>query len=222
MRPTIVFGDIHGLTLWKTAVNENPNYRYIFLGDYLDPYGNIPCSKLLDNLKDIIQLKKERNDDVVLLLGNHDLHYVDLDSEPCERFDDDIAGDANALFSENNHLFTYAFQEDDRIFTHAGISQRWFSNDFCGNADKNIAEQLNNPHKDQLQALFRCGAMRGGELSDIGGIFWIDIDELYDPLPGYTQIVGHTRVDVILERTLNGGHIIFCDCLYNKRYLRLD
>jgi hypothetical protein len=34
---TIVFGDIHGSTYWKKVVDENPDCRFIFLGDYLDP-----------------------------------------------------------------------------------------------------------------------------------------------------------------------------------------
>jgi glutamate racemase len=74
-KPTVVLGDVHGLTYWKEAVAKNPDCRYIFLGDYLDPYKNIAPKQLIDNLKEIIQLKKDRGDDVILLLGNHDLHY---------------------------------------------------------------------------------------------------------------------------------------------------
>ena len=47
-RPTIVLGDIHGSTYWETVVTENPGFRYIFLGDYLDPYENIPRNQLTD------------------------------------------------------------------------------------------------------------------------------------------------------------------------------
>ena len=72
LRPTVVIGDIHGLTYWKKAVAKNPDCRYIFLGDYLDPYEDIPRFQLIGNLKKIINLKKKLKDDVVLLLGNHD------------------------------------------------------------------------------------------------------------------------------------------------------
>ena len=57
----------------------------------------------------------------------------------------------------------------------------------------------------------------------IGGIFWADIEELTDPLHGFTQIVGHNRVKEITE--YNGTHnnkIIFCDCLWNNNYLYLE
>ena len=221
-RPTIVFGDIHGSTYWKKVVKENPSCRYIFLGDYLDPYENITCNQLLDNLKEIIQLKKNRPDDVILLLGNHDLHYIRLDVEPCSRFDEAIAKDAYYLFLENKHLFAYAFQEGNRIFTHAGISEKWFFEDFGGNAEKDIAEQLNNPYRDQLPALYRCGWLRGGDINAVGGILWADINELNVPLRGYTQFVGHNRVGKTIQYEANDGLIVFCDCLYNKEYLKLD
>jgi hypothetical protein len=219
--PSIAFGDIHGSMYWQKVVVENPACRYIFLGDYLDSYEDIPYYQLTGNLKKIIQLKKDRSDDVILLLGNHDLHYIHLDVEPCSRFDYYIEEDAHALFSENIHLFVNAFQEENHIFTHAGISQRWFFNDFYGDADKNIADQLNNSLPDQLPALYRCGWRRGGNINAVGGIFWADIDELDDPLPGYIQFVGHNRVGNIRKIVKNGGKIFFCDCLYNEIYLKL-
>ena len=218
-KPMIVFGDIHGLSHWKKVVEENPNCRFLFLGDYLDPYTDISHNILIENLKEIIQLKKERGDEVILLLGNHDLHYIYLNIDPCTRFDDEIEEAAHALFSENRHLFQFAFQENKHIFTHAGISEKWFFDDFGGDPNRNLAEQFNNPDLDQLPALFRRGALRGGDRSLTGGILWADIDELNDPLQGYIQIVGHNRVGNILKRTVNNGEIIFCDCLFNDIWL---
>jgi len=162
MTPTIIFGDIHGLSFWKKVVNKYPDHRYIFLGDYLDPYEDIENNLLIDNLKEIIKLKKERPDNVILLLGNHDMHYVDWDFEPCSRYNVEIEMKVHALFKKNRRLFTYAFQEENRIFTHAGISKKWFFEDFGGDIEKNIAEQLNKPRPDQLPALYRAGWWRGG------------------------------------------------------------
>jgi len=220
-KPTLIFGDIHGSTYWKTAVKENPNCRYIFLGDYLDPYKDISPEKLIENLNEIIELKKTQKGSVILLLGNHDLHYLYLDIEPCSRFDYRVEDAAHSLFSDNLCLFSYAFQEDNHIFTHAGISEKWFLEDFQGQIDKNIAAQLNNPYSDQKPALFSCGFCRGGD-SEIGGIFWADINELKDPLPGYVQYAGHNRVGEIQKYENNGGKIVFCDCLYNEIYLKLE
>jgi hypothetical protein len=223
-RPTVVLGDIHGSTYWKTAVKENPGCRYIFLGDYLDPYEYVSEQDLITNLTEIIQLKKDNPDDVLLLLGNHDLHYFCLDSPGSSgRFNYRIKEAVEALFNDNLPLFTYAFQEDKLVFTHAGISHKWFITEFKGDINKNIADQLNNPTKEQLRPLHQAGEARGGGWCTIGGIFWADISELDDPLEGYIQYAGHNRVGDIREVVSeNGGQITFCDCLYNKIYLKLS
>ncbi|MDR0683270.1 MAG: metallophosphoesterase [Dysgonamonadaceae bacterium] len=221
MPPTLILGDIHGSTFWKTAVAENPDCRYIFLGDYLDPYKFIAQDQLLQNLQEIIQFKKDNPDNVILLLGNHDLHYFTTDILPSSRFDFFLAEKAAIAFQDNLHLFQYAFQEDNYIFTHAGIAHKWFTDDFKGDINSNIAEQLNNPKPEQIETLCRCGAARGGQCETIGGIFWADVNELFEPLRGYTQAAGHNRVKDIYEHTNNGGRIIFCDCLWNEHYLKI-
>ena len=223
-RPTIVLGDTHGTGYWKKAVADNPGCRYIFLGDYLDPYDNIPPDALIQNLNEIIQLKRELNDDVILILGNHDLHYFCRDTpDICCRFNYKIAETAGKIFTENLSFFTYSFQEGNRIFTHAGISKSWFLKDFNGDLNRNIAVQLNNPamSRKQTKALHQTGEARGGWYRR-GGIFWADISELDEPLPGYTQYAGHNRTGEIREVEKNGGKIIFCDCIYNEIYLKLD
>ena len=122
-RPTIVLGDIHGLVCWKEIVSNHPDCRYIFLGDYIDPYEPVPRELLFANLQEIMQLKKDRPDDVILLFGNHDLHYFFAEVPMSNRFDLKIAKKAATLFIDNFHLFMYAFQEEDLIFTHAEIGR---------------------------------------------------------------------------------------------------
>ena len=137
----------------------------------------------------------------MLLLGNHDLHYFCDEACVGTRFDMEIAADASKLFLGNIHLFQYAFQDGECLFTHAGVSQLWFDYDFCGDAERSLAEQLNNPAADQVPALLRVGYARGGRRGDTGGIFWADKRELEEPLHGFTQIVGHNRVAEVTERT---------------------
>jgi hypothetical protein len=221
-QPTVIIGDVHGSTYRQVAVKENPNCRYIFLGDYLDPYEDIDNNTLLENLRNIIRFKQEHPDEVVLLLGNHDLHYFVEESELCTRFNYALAPEISEIFRTNYHLFKFAHQIDNCLFTHAGVIHSWFVDDFKGDLTKNIADQLNNPTPEQLKPLFQCGFFRGGEVNKVGGIFWADIHELLDPLQGYTQIVGHNRVDDIRDFTDNGGRIIFCDCLYNKQFLKIE
>lgn len=219
-KATIAIGDVHGLDLWRDVVEAHPECGVVFLGDYLDPYGYVHKGKLLDNLRAIMQLKRDRPEDVVLLLGNHDLHYFCDEACVGTRFDMEIAADASKLFLDNIHLFQYAFQDGEYLFTHAGVSQECFDNDFCGDAARQIADQLNNPAADQVPALLRVGYARGGRACDTGGIFWADKSELEEPLYGFTQIVGHNRVAEVTEHTgPGGGKIVFCDCLRNGLYL---
>jgi hypothetical protein len=207
---------------WQTIMDDNPDCRYLFLGDYLDPYQPIPQKELIQNLHRIILMKQELPNDIILLLGNHDLHYFASDMPYSSRFDPSIARPVAKLFLENMHLFQYAFQEEDRIFTHAGISHRWFTEDFMGNLNENIAAQLNHPKDEQIPAICRSGEARGGLPGTIGGIFWADRSELKEPLPGFRQFAGHNRVPDILVHESNGGQITFCDCLRYEKYLKLE
>lgn len=222
-RPTIVIGDVHGLDYWREAISDSQGCRVVFIGDYLDPYQEISHRELLGNLRAIIALKRNRPDDIVLLLGNHDLHYFSSDAPICSRFDYELAPAASRLFIDNFDLFQYAFQDDDTIFTHAGIAHGWFVDDFRGDLSLSVADQLNHPRDCQVSALCRVGKARGGREGTVGGIFWADIDELCDPLHGYRQIAGHNRVEEVTERTgPGGGKIVFCDCLWAGNYLWLD
>lgn len=203
---TIVLGDIHGSAFWKTAIAENPDCRYIFLGDYLDGKDNIDFKVELDNLKEIINFKKENPDNVILLLGNHDLLH----------FDYDINENVSISFRENSALFQNAYQMDDIIFTHAGIVHKWFVEDFKGDLTRNIAEQLNNPTGKQCDALRQVG-----DEYTTSGIFMAGMVELYRPLQGFIQVVGHNRIPDIKDVSVNGGRVIFCDCLWNGHYLKI-
>ena len=219
-KPTIAIGDVHGLDLWRDVLEAHPESRIVFLGDYLDPFFYMSKVRLLGNLREIIDFKRSRPEDTVLLLGNHDLHYFCEEASPASRFDAGIAGEASSLFLDNLDLFQYAFQDGEYLFTHAGVSQLWFDYDFCGDASRSVAEQLNNPAADQVPALLRVGSARGGRACDTGGIFWADKSELEEPLYGFTQIVGHNRVAEVTEHTgPGGGKVVFCDCLRNGLYL---
>lgn len=222
MNKIIAIGDIHGSTRWRDIVDGNKDAQIVFMGDYLDPYEEYDCDEILDNLIEIIAFKRNNKDRVVLLFGNHDLHYISSDAEICTRFDVRMARKAGIMFIENFRLFQYAYQVNNTIFTHAGISQRWFEKDFKGNINENIADQLNNPSDEQVEALCRIGAKRGGDEGRVGGIFWADRSELKDPLHGFTQVVGHNRVEDIIELVYpDDNKIIFCDCLENGKYFEM-
>ena len=132
----LILPDIHGRHFWKTAVSNPENYRkIIFLGDYLDPYPweEITLHDAFENFQSIVAFKEEHPDQVILLLGNHDLHYVDkvyCDLAKSTRYDYDHAARNADFFHDHLPLFQLAFQTQngDRsfLFTHAGVTQMWY------------------------------------------------------------------------------------------------
>ena len=200
----IVIPDVHGRPFWREAVKElDGQTKVVFLGDYVDPYrweGILP-EEALAGLEEIIDLKKKNPERVVLLLGNHDLGYLDPDINTCRR-DSFRAMKLNRLFGENLDLFDLVhidtISRKPVLFSHAGIAEDWVRrhNDIV---DANRPERLNELlHSADCSALFHALAdvswYRGGS-DPIGSPVWADVDEYLDGaplLPGYYHIFGHT------------------------------
>ena len=223
MEKIVVIGDVHGLCAWEQIIEKHPDCKYVFLGDYNDPYGHaITDEEVMDNFRRLIDFKLAHMDDVVLLLGNHDMHYVDVELAPlCTRFNVELSFDLMVLFDEYRHCFQYAHQIGNLLFTHAGVSEEWFTESFCSDDRSNIAIQLNHCERNQEEALHHCGVSRGGD-HVYGGICWADKKEFAHPLEGYVQVVGHNRVQQIEEwEGENGARVWFCDSLHRNNYLTI-
>lgn len=223
MEEIIVIGDVHGLRTWEQIVAKHPGSIFVFLGDYNDPYGGaISNEDVLDNFMRLIDFKLAHEEEVTLLLGNHDMHYKDTEFAVLgTRYNVEMAFDLMMMYDEYSHCFQNAYQCENLLFTHAGVSEEWFADAFQAATRKEAAWQLNHCTGEQDEVLHRCGARRGGPFP-YGGIFWADKGEFAHPLEGYVQIVGHNRVDAIEEWTgENGAKIFFCDSLYDGNYLRI-
>ena len=217
----IVIGDIHGEGAWKDIVEKHPGCKYIFLGDYCDPYNHdLSDEEVIANLCGIIEFKKQKMDDVVLLLGNHDIQYVYHEAERCSRRMAHVEEQIVNLFKTDISLFEWGHKVENIIFTHAGISQGWFR--FASDkADKgDIIKFITDPQNKEVA--FACGYARGGNAIH-SGFFWADKRELTEPLEGYIQAVGHSRVPEILFRKITEDTVIFfCDCLSMGKYLIIE
>lgn len=131
----IIAPDIHGRTFWEDLFTEydfaNSNNKVIFLGDYHDLYSNegLNPRNSIENFKKIIQLKKDYPDRVILLLGNHDLHYIARCYETC-RMDYRNWSILHDLFINNLDLFKITHFDrlpngKSILFSHAGVSRIW-------------------------------------------------------------------------------------------------
>lgn len=129
-----IIGDIHGRNSWKAILDVVMDCdKIIFLGDYHDPYlyefdDDSAFTKVnsISNLLEIIRMKELYPDKIVLLIGNHDAHYM-YNLDRCTRFDYDNIKQVEALFKKYRDLFQFAYQYKNHIFTHAGITRGWMS-----------------------------------------------------------------------------------------------
>jgi hypothetical protein len=131
MKKIIAIGDTHGRDFWKRVVDkEGTDVKYVFIGDYFDCYDKTPQEQA-DNFLDILEFA--RQNDVELLLGNHDHHYLWSLEEwctPCSGFQRASVAYYRAILQQavEEKLVKIAFKHDDYLFTHAGVTRTWFDN----------------------------------------------------------------------------------------------
>lgn len=192
----LIIGDPHG-----DKVEFGPSlYDYVILmGDYMDSFHNTDA-EILDSFMYYIQQAKD-NSNVILLLGNHDNHYyhsADRFSQRygCSGYRPSIGMICHHLFQANKTLFKPAFQLDNFLFTHAGISGGFYKH-YLKNfniPDEELADELSRMYYAGHDSLFYISRYREG-MGKYGGPFWADKFETEkDPLKNFTQVVGHTPV----------------------------
>ena len=216
----IIIPDVHGRSFWRDAVKKHPDGNFIFLGDYLDPYPSeeITDEEAVQGLKDIIQLKKDHPGKVILLWGNHDLHYLYPDELLGSRYDAQNAERNAHLFWDNQSLFQMAHETVAGgrrfLFSHAGVGRHWLEENFPGLDTGSVTAELLNDltgYPPFMSALGDVSFYRGGGKLD-GSMVWADVHEFqYDGnwLPDTIQVFGHTQMDA----PLNYGDRAYClDC----------
>ena len=223
----IIIPDVHGRRFWRDAVKEHPDGNFIFLGDYLDPYPSeeIEDKEAVQGLRDIIQFKKDHPEKVILLWGNHDLHYLYPDELLGWRYDADNAERNAHLFWDNQELFQIAHETEAGgkrfLFSHAGVGRHWLEDNFPKlDTDSVTAELLNDlvGYPPFMSALGDVSFYRGGGKL-VGSMVWADVHEFqYEGnwLPDTVQVFGHTQMDA----PLNYEDRVYClDC---RRAFYLD
>lgn len=76
MERVLVIGDIHGSSYWEKLFNYKNSFdKVVFIGDYVDSFEH-GVKKQLKNLEKILKFKVDNSDNVILLIGNHDIQYM--------------------------------------------------------------------------------------------------------------------------------------------------
>ena len=217
MKDIIINPDIHGRTFWKegplSEVKLDDVEKIIFLGDYLDPYAweDITRKQAIDNFNEIMEFKKANMDKVVLLLGNHDIQYIDR-GIGCSRLDTVNMKDIHNILISNKKLFQLGYTTEYKgrniSFTHAPILKSWLDavNQYVKVLPDDIKEVIDELNKRWLSSdiyslpilgglLSFCSHFRGGYDATSSPI-WADIREFKSTsIPsGWYQIFGHTQL----------------------------
>ena len=115
----IIVGDIHGdIEKTRTFLAYRPDEEHVALGDYLDSF-SIRVEQQLECLNLLI------NSDAVLLLGNHEVHYL---KEPLFQFagyNFDHAPMFQEILEANIQRFKVAYAVDGWLCTHAGVKSQY-------------------------------------------------------------------------------------------------
>lgn len=217
----LIIPDVHGRSFWEQPVADAiGKEQIVFLGDYLDPYQyeGINDAVAFYQLQQIASIKREHPDDVTLLLGNHDLHYLCIRMEG-GRMDYLNMRRNEKFFTENADLFSIT--EEAKIggrkylFSHAGVLRGWverYRNDlFKAMEIERAPSYLNDLWHDEdrrdllLLALSDIPLSRWGR-SLYGSPAWSDVDDMSkdtEEIPGYYQIFGHSQQEYrpVIEKT---------------------
>ena len=227
---TIVVGDIHGRTIWKNIVNSEKFDRLIFIGDYFDSY-DIDTESQVNNFLDIIEYKNSSDAEIIMLIGNHDFHYFpeigDTRTSGYQRVGKFMI---EPVIDSNRHHLQMAYQMDNFLFTHAGVSSAFMNNTFgYGNwKTETIANQLNELFKYKPGGFTFNGIDPYGNDSHQTPI-WIRPKALmnanYNSLRNEViQVVGHTTmnsIDYLGKAT--GKRYFFIDTIgTSKEYLTIE
>jgi len=246
----ISVGDVHGFDTWKQALNYwRPEeeetlidqFDYIiFIGDYVDDFDHTD-EQIYKNLLEIIELKEKYPHKVILLWGNHEMHYLFGPTQhKCSGYRTSMYLRLNTLLNEKRDLFQLAFQIKNYLWTHAGVHRGWYADNIerqtyvirkgqeCEwlEIDKSgtIADTLNFCFEAQHQPIYDCSFYRSGR-AKVGGPLWADFIETYrKPILNYHQIIGHTRRSQIDTYTNYKGDTstTYVDCMsieYNNYHI---
>lgn len=195
MSKVLIVPDVHGRKFWhkaKEMIDEVD--KVVFLGDYLDPYSyeSITFEDAIIEFEGILAFKEDRSDKVVLLLGNHDMHYLQTQFMDCSRLNVWRRVEMHDIYMNNINKFQLIYEFENYIFSHSGLYKEWMDKYELSLDDlKDFKSFMRN----RWETLQDVSFERGG-WNKVGSCVWADIresvkNELYSDK---RQIIGHTQL----------------------------
>jgi hypothetical protein len=195
----IALGDTHGRIHWKNIVaKETDADKIVFIGDYFDTHYDVSVDQQIQNFIDILNFKKENVDKVILLIGNHDFHYLKGAQETYSGYQKFKAIDINEVLEPavSIGLLQMCYVYEDFVFTHAGLTKTW-----CENNDINLSELEDSVNRRFMSNIESFRFTYGDNFSNSGNDvtqppIWVRIPSLLkNKLDGYRFVVGHTTIE---------------------------
>ena len=227
----IAIGDIHGRDIWKQIVakEHDTTDEFVFVGDYFDSF----TVKGLDQINNFLDIIDFRNTSiyhkVTLLIGNHDYHYYPgIEDNGTSGYQTLMAPSIKHVVNNNKQYLQVAYQVDDFVFSHAGLSSVWLDDIIEGWDVNNMVDKINDLFYYQPNKItYRSYKQVGDKVYGAGGYgnetfqgpLWIRPSALMqanrDTLrKQIIQVVGHTPQDTIdIKGKSTGGRYYFIDTL---------
>lgn len=204
----IALGDTHGRDDWKEIVKDNPDAdKIIFIGDYFDTHEGINGSVQLYNFKEIAEYKKSNMEKVVLLIGNHDFHYLTPERERYSGFQDMYAVDIREAVSKaiREGLLQMCYSYNKYLFVHAGVTKTWYKAQNIDVSD-DISTSINELFSQKLTPFyFTVGKSWNPYGDDVTQTpIWVrPLSLSWDAIDGFTQVVGHTtQMEIVVDEKM--------------------
>lgn len=214
----IILGDMHGrFGLVHDIYHKEQPDEVILVGDYFDSFGLSPEIQKLA-FEDLIELRKYhmflKKGRFIMLLGNHDLHYLPSFIGQYSGYNKRtawFAADFIRNYMDKEWLSMIFVDEVNKtLYSHAGLTNTWF-NKWCNGS-------LGNINTVTLKAFEFVGTdFFGNDVQN--SPIWVRPEALskdpYKDNEGITwnQIYGHTRVGNVNHYIVNNADLYNIDCL---------
>lgn len=220
MKKIIIIGDIHGRDSWKKIVQANQDADlFIFLGDYFDSFDISPVIQK-HNFKEILEFKKNNKEKVIILIGNHDFHYLSGSVKQYAGYQGLQRWDYQEILEDaiKNDLIQVCYIYNNFIFTHAGITKTWLkSYNISINNIENDLNYLLKGNRSPFEFCLGPNYSQNGEDITQGPLWVRPVSLKQDCLDNYIHIVGHTSSsDIDIDLT---NRVIIVDTLHINKYL---
>lgn len=203
---TLIIPDIHNKINRADAILEQERQfdRVVFLGDIFDSFGDTP--EIAGESAKWVK-EKMKDNRFIFLWGNHDISY---------RFDNDLAfcpGSSvekyqairEILNDKDFDTWNFFRIEQGFLLSHAGLHPKflppiWQEKDLTTeNLKKYLVEEseicrkkLSSSYEQHWFYLVGDARRRPPKGIDVGGLLWCDARSEFEPVPGLSQVFGHT------------------------------